>query len=1001
MYRSRDDALLVRLAAFRPDQFGPWPELTGPDAPDVWLPWLEATLRVPGFGAALGHASPDLAGRLGAAVRGELAQPDLRRVVLAVLRYRLRATTRSTPYGLFAGVAPATADRVGNIRLGTRHHPVARVHAAWLSRMLDELEADPLLRPYLMVRVNNLVMQRDTHLVLEHRASHIPRGAPVHLRIRIIRLVRAAVTLAAEPIRYRDLANGIAAECGVRRSGAERLIGQLVSQRVLLTHLRPPATASDPLADVVRALEELGVDGAPVGAAVARLRDARDQQTRSAAALDAAAPVPAAPVATAGSNAPPVQVDLRMDCDLVLPRSVTAEACRAAAVLARLARPATTGWARWHARFLDRYGLRAVVPVRDAVDADVGLGYPAGFTGAAPAAPDVLTDRDRALVGLAQRAALCREQEIVLTDAVLAAVAGPTPVDDVQPATELTVRVHADSLAAITGGDFRLSVVRAGGHAFATMGRFLDLFDKTDRRRLADSAAATPQVVDGALRAQLSAVTRYTISHDVARVPHVLPHLIPVGEYHPDAATTIALDDLAVTADANRLYLISVSRGCVVQPMQLNAVERVRHTLPIVRFLAEASTAMATPCAPFDWGPVARDLPFLPALRHGRTLLSRARWLLPATELPDRAASWSRWDQALTRWMHTIGCPPAVCLGVGDQTLGLDLRESAHRVLLRDHLIRHGDATLRASPDGNGWIGGYPHEIVIPLTGTAPAPPPPRVTHHLVDVRTHGHPPGDPDHQYLKVYARPDRHTAILLDHLPALLALLPPEAGWWFQRFTGPEPHLRLRTQGLPIEAITAWTRRLVDADLTRRVQWDTDYPEPGRFGSPAAYTATTGVFTADCAAVLAQLAVTHHRQGPDWRALVAASMVDLTAAVLGDRHEAMRWLITHTRGHHPAPERAVYDQAIELANPHDHSALSTLPAGDDLLDRWEQRRRVLAEWSAALPGLGGATPMELLPDLLHLHHVRCAGADLTSERSCLHLARSAALSWTSRSPQ
>jgi hypothetical protein len=62
-------------------------------------------------------------------------------------------------------------------------------------------------------------------------------------------------------------------------------------------------------------------------------------------------------------------------------------------------------------------------------------------------------------------------------------------------------------------------------------------------------------------------------------------------------------------------------------------------------------------------------------------------------------------------------------------------------------------------------------------------------------------------------------------------------------------------------------------------------------------------------------------------------------------------------------------------------------------------QRREVLAGWRDGLPAISGTAPADLLPDLLHLHHVRIAGLDLDSERACLHLARAAALSWTTRS--
>lgn len=1003
VYRSLDSALMLRMAVCLPDQLGPWPDLITAEGPTGWNAWLRQALDVPGFAAALEYASPALADRVAAAQEGRLSQPETRRVLIAVMRYLLRATTRATPYGLFAGIAPISAGRAGNVRLGVAHHPVARMRAAWLAEVLDQLEADARVRRHVLVQANNLLVARGGHLVLEHRTSRAPEGAPLHLRIRSTGAIRAALALAAHPIRWADLTGKITAETGATTAAAaDQLVAQMVSQRLLLTELRPPSTATDPLTMLIGRLEVLHDKGAEVVDWLTRLQHVRDQKIAHDRApqsdgatrrreLDVAAK-------TVAATSERVAVDLRLDSDVVLPGIVTAEAGRAAGALARLARPTTIGWHDWHARFLDRYGPHALVPVRDAVDGDVGLGYPAGYTGA-PAAPQhPVSDRDRALLALAQRAALYGEREIVLTDEVLDAVAGPAPVE-VAPFAELTVRVHAAGLNAMADGHFQLSVVRACAEALMSAGRFLDLLEESHQRRTAAAVRRNDPSGVAALPAQLSAVTRYTVSLDVARAPQTLPHVIPVGEYHPETPAVIGLDDIAVTADAHRLHLVSISRRCRLRPVQVNAVEQVRHALPIARFLAEVPVAFTTSCSPFEWGPAARDLPFLPALRFGRTLLSPARWLLTVGDLPDRSAAWDDWDRALTEWLRTMGCPPTISVGVGDQTLGLDLNEPVHRVLLRDHLIRDSRAYLRAVPSGNDWIGGHAHEVVVPLAASTPASPAPRpAVHQVVDVRKHGIHPGS-GHRYLKVYARQEQQTAILTDQLPVLLDRLPPGTTWWFQRYADPDPHLRLRMDGPSAEAIAEWSRHLVAADLTRRIQWDTDFPEPGRFGSLAAYVATTDVFAADSAAALVQLAATSRRHGPDWRALTAASMVDLTAAVIGDPHQAMRWLVTHTRTHLPAPDRSTYDQAVALANPYERDDLAAVPAGEQLLSCWENRRQILAAWRHALPTISPIAPVDLLPDLLHLHHVRIAGPDLDSERGCLHLARAAALSWTTRS--
>lgn len=44
------------------------------------------------------------------------------------------------------------------------------------------------------------------------------------------------------------------------------------------------------------------------------------------------------------------------------------------------------------------------------------------------------------------------------------------------------------------------------------------------------------------------------------------------------------------------------------------------------------------------------------------------------------------------------------------------------------------------------------------------------------------------------------------------------------------------------------------------------------------------------------------------------------------------------------------------------------------------------------------GTNPDTVLDSLLHAHHIRAAGIDKPDERTCLRLARAAALTWQAR---
>src|SRR5690242_13374917 len=106
MYR-HVDAALVRASAWHPDRPTVWPDLTGAFAdPTSWQAWLQRTWNETDFAAAVRAASPDLATRVEQICAGQLVPvPAVRRTVVAVLRYLLRARTRATPFGLFAGIA--------------------------------------------------------------------------------------------------------------------------------------------------------------------------------------------------------------------------------------------------------------------------------------------------------------------------------------------------------------------------------------------------------------------------------------------------------------------------------------------------------------------------------------------------------------------------------------------------------------------------------------------------------------------------------------------------------------------------------------------------------------------------------------------------------------------------------------------------------------------------------------------------------------------------------
>ncbi len=1018
------DAVTVR-AATHPGavDLPAWPDLTSSsvDTVDQWRDWLDRVWSSEQVADAIAVASPVLARQVRKVCDGRCRDVrDMRRIVTSVARYMLRMTGRSTPFGLFAGVAAVRLGPEAMVRWGEQHQPVVRPDAAWLAAVVGDLEGCSELVRRLPVVANNLCITRGDRLIVPLQRNTGTYGDPsaaaglVDVSVGHTRAVDSAVRHADAPIAVDDLAERLA--CEFPQASPVKIDGMLldlIRSGVLVTGLRPPMTASDGLGHVLAQLDAAGADTMPqVSERVRGLRevrdgiachnratqseDRRDQRHRLAEQLDRAS----------GLTNQSVTVDLRLDIDLVIPESVARHAATAAAALTRLT-PHPQGlpaWEDFHAAFLERYGAGALVPLKDLVHPDTGLGLPATYRGSdrtVSAAP--FSDRDKRLLALAQKTIMRGGNEIALDDRMISELAGNVEMRHVPPHVEIFVQIHATSVLALQREEFELLVTGAARAAGATTGRFLYLLDSTSQSRFRAAFAGLSTARAQALPVQVSCPPMQADTENLARAPMILPGMISVAEFRDPDGCLIPLDDVVVGGDTDGLYLTSITKRQVIEPTVLNSVEFRYFSHPLARFLCEVSRARTAVYMPFSWG-AASSLPFLPRLRYGRTVLMPARWNLSAADLPVRTASWSQWREGMEVWRRQFRAPGVVYLVEADNLLRLNLDEDMHLGLLRAHLDRHAHARLDEAPElgAYGWLGGHAHEVVVPLTTTAPAPPAPpgvRAAPLRVIGRGHGHIPGASTWLYAKLYGSGGHHAG-LLTRVPDLLVRWDSPPAWWYVPYRDPEPHLRLRLHlpnaegyGPAAHRLGAWAADLRRAGILGRLQLDTYYPETGRYGFEAAMTAAERAFAADSTVALAQLQMATQAAVP-LEAITVAGLVDLTISFAGNPATGMRWLIDRLPRESAPVERALYDTATRLAVPHDGWAgLRATAGGESVLHAWQRRHAALTGYREQISTQRDA--LSVLPSLLHMHHVRMLGIDPERERVGRRLARACALRW------
>ncbi|MEV4097782.1 lantibiotic dehydratase [Streptosporangium saharense] len=663
---------------------------------------------------------------------------------------------------------------------------------------------------------------------------------------------------------------------------------------------------------------------------------------------------------------------VRLDCSVSLPPTVIDEAERTATLLARIA-PPRPGWAAYHGAFTDRYGPGALVPIRDLIDPHRGLGYPAGYRGSAFTDRRPVTSRDLTLATHAQEAAMAGRMELVLDEDLLAEL--ETASRSVFPHTELRISIAASDVSAVDRGDFTMTVGCASRHAGTSVGRFLHLLSEADRERITRVYQTLPTATQGGSLMQVASPTLWTRVDGLTRVPPILP-ILPVGEHLPPHNDSVDLDDLAVTADTQRLTLMSLTTRRPVEPLMLNAVDLKHGVHPLARFLVEISTATSAPCTPFHWGPVAETFAFLPRVRHGRSVLAPARWILSARTLSGPSTPISEWAEAFDIYRRARRVPDLVRLGAEDVLVALDLTDQSHLQLLRRDLAATGTVVVTEDLADDRWIGGRPHEFVVPLASTAPPQP---LTRPFRPDRLHrgpGHLPGISPWLHVNLHVRPALQGE-LLGRLRDLLAggWDHGPGDWWFIRFPDPAPHLRVRIRlhhadryGDAARVIGQWAQAAHSKGLLGGIAFDTYRPETGRFGVGRALDAAETVFATDTAVALARL--DSPMSAP---AATAVGVLDLADGFLGDGGPA--WLVSHLA--YGGGTRLDRQAIAEVRNP------VSLPR--ELLQR---HHKALATYRTLVaPSDIDAT----MTDLIHLHHARMIGIDSESERTCLRLVRAA----------
>lgn len=868
--------------------------------------FLTELLTRPEIQEALFVASPDLVNAIDQWRQDPNSKRGLR-VETSLVRYFLRMAGRPTPFGLFAGYSVGQIDSTTQLviegRSNYRRH--TRLDMEYVCTVVAALEQDEQLRRKFIHRPNSSLYSAAGRVrYVEARAGENSRLYRL-VAIDSNELLDTALSLARDGIYPPDLAATLAeTEPNLSLAEAEEFVNELIESQILVSDLGPSITGDEPAVSLLSKLalhEEAAKVTICLKRCATRLRELDENGLGNATADYRSVVSELAALSPNFDQRRLLQIDLiKPVSQATLGKDVLDEISRGVEILRQSFDAPRPGLSSFRAAFLERYGAGREVPLFEALDPDVGVGFALSNT-TAPGKPGLggpsdaqtrsWTSRDTYLLNLIQRSVVNGYDQITLDQNDLDALRAKTllPLPD---AFAVTASIAAASETDLARRRFRVSIRNVQGPSgVRLLGRFCH-FDDALLQKTKEHILAEESLRPDALFAEIVHLPAGRTGNVLLR-PRLRHYEIPyLGASGNPVSQQIPVTDLCVTVVDQRVVLGSMSLGREVIPRLTAAHYYASGGLEVYRFLCLLQDQGYASELEWDWG-LAVHSPFLPRICFQRLVLSRARWNLNANELTRlRKASRSEKVSVIQEWRTERKWPRWLAVVDDDNELPIDLDNVLNTDTLAE-LVKGREAAqlveVFPTPDElcvRGPEGRFAHEIIVPFVRVQPTTPAVRsssVASTSTVKRTFV--PGS-EWLYVKLYTGKSTADQLLRELVQPVIneALgLGSCNQWFFIRYGDPFWHIRLRLHGSPekihttlLPLVGAAVEPFVSAGKVWRLQIDTYEREVERYGGSKGIVLAEKMFHADSEAVLTIIAGLSGNEGLEARRLLAVRSID-----------------------------------------------------------------------------------------------------------------------------
>lgn len=869
--------------------------------------FLKETYKELNLDETLYLASPELYQQYIKWLGGELDKKQEDKLLITLFKYLLRMSSRSTPFGLFAGCATGDIANDTRIVVSTQDRYIthSRLDMNYVGELASLLAANPLISGHLKYFPNSSIYRvHDQYRYAGYSINNKIRSYKV-ISVNYSPYLEKILEAARNGVLLRALVPLLMEE-DITEEEAQDFIGEIVSSQILLSELEPTVTGEEFFYKLKKNISLLPQTD-DLSLKLERIADLLEPGDNSLARFqEIFGLIKSLGVDTTSKDL--IQTDLffRHESNQIGQGAIQ-WLLKDAEKLYRLF-PYTTiqDQDNFKSEFYARYEDQEI-PLAMALDADVGVGYGLfrtnSETGNAPlidgvgwndAAPDnsmLISPLGMLKIKKYTEALKRQETQILITEEEIQSLAQDSYRNFIPSSLFMIGDLLAGNASDVDNGNFEFVLKACSG---PSAGNLLARFCHGDpelAQRVHQAADKEKMLYADQIVAEIVHLPSSRMGNVLLRPllrEYEIPYLCTPGT---TGDFTLTLDDLFVSVKNNRIVLRSRRLNKEILPRLTTAHGYGRSTLMIYKFLCDLQYQGAANSLFWNWG-ILDGQEFLPRVQVGRIIVSKAAWNLNKKDYPELEIKGTDHLRFIDGLRNKLKLPRYVVLVEGENELMVDLTNEVNIRILVDEWKKKGSIRLAeclSTPENcfikDGQGRRYVNEFIFPISSDQPQ----RLatinfeTQKGTTKRSFG--PGS-EWLYIKLYSGTSASDLLLATHIYPIAERLLREnkiQKWFYIRFFDPDSHIRLRFYNgaapdfwaVVMEQLHSELVDLLDMQVISRFQIDTYKREIERYGEDSMEVSET-IFFHDSMAIAQCLQLLEGEDSELYRWLFSLKNID-----------------------------------------------------------------------------------------------------------------------------